>query len=153
MKWCSKKATLEFKELGHFLPIQPLNIVSMTIQCHNKVKINIFIWGFWGNYCRFVMGKNKSCPDFQFALLDNNGNIGKLCLEISCSQKTFLTFSDVYNIRSMRKPIWTKCCTVLYFNIIITTSLIYNGLITNHIDFQKLAPSDYGSFYAAAIID
>lgn len=39
---CSKKATLEFKELGHFLPIQPLNIISMTIQCHNKVKINIF---------------------------------------------------------------------------------------------------------------
>ena len=35
---CSKKATLEFKELGHFLPIQPLSIVSMTIQCHNKVK-------------------------------------------------------------------------------------------------------------------
>ena len=96
---CSKKATLEFKELGHFLPIQPLSIVSMTIQCHNKVKINIFIWGFWGKYRKFVMGKNKSCSDFQFALLDNNGNIGKLCLEMSCSQKTFLTFSDVYNIR------------------------------------------------------
>ena len=54
---CSKKATLEFKELGHFLPIQPLSIVSMTIQCHNKVKINIFIWGFWENYCKFVMGE------------------------------------------------------------------------------------------------
>ena len=53
----------------------------------------------------------------------------------------------------MRKPIWAKCCAVLYFSDIITTSLIYNGLITNHIDFQKLAPSDYGSFYIVTIID
>ena len=46
---CSKKATWEFKELGHFLPIQPLNIVSMTIQCHNKVKINkYFYFGILG---------------------------------------------------------------------------------------------------------
>ena len=118
---CSKKATLEFKELGHFLPIQPLNIVSMTIQCHNKVKINkYFYFGILGK----LLKKNKSCCDFKFVLLDNNGNIGKLCLEMSCSQKTFLTFSDVYNIRSLRKPIWTKRCTVLYFSDIITTSLI-----------------------------
>ena len=53
----------------------------------------------------------------------------------------------------MSKPIWAKCCAVLYFSNIITTSLIYNGLITNHIGFQKLAPSDYGSFYVATIID
>ena len=93
---CSKKATLEFKELGHFLPIQPLNIVSMTIQCHNKVKINkYFYFGILGK----LLKKNKSCCDFKFVLLDKNGNIGKLCLEMSCSQKTFLTFSDVYNIR------------------------------------------------------
>ena len=99
---CSKKATLEFKELGHFLPIQPLNIVSMTIQCHNKVKINkYFYFGILGK----LLKKNKSCSDFKFVLLDNNGSIGKLCLEMSFSQKTFLTFSDVYNIRSMRKPI------------------------------------------------
>ena len=92
---CSKKATLEFKELGHFLPIQPLNIISMTIQCHDKVKINIL-----GEIIvNLSWEKNKSCSGFQFALLDNNGNIGKLCLEMSCSQKTFLTFSDVYNIR------------------------------------------------------
>ena len=118
---CSKKATLEFKELGHFLPIQPLSIVSMTIQCHNKVKINkYFYFGILGK----LLKKNKSCSDFKFVLLDNNGNIGKLCLEMSFSQQTFLTFSDVYNIRSMRKPIWTKRCTVLYFSNIITTSLI-----------------------------
>ena len=73
---CSKKATLEFKELGHFLPIQPLSIVSMTIQCHNKVKINkYFYFGILGK----LLKKNKSCSDFKFVLLDNNGNIGKLC--------------------------------------------------------------------------
>ena len=77
------------------MPIQPLSIVSMTIQCHNKVKINIF-----GEIIvNLSWEKNKSCSDFKFAVLDNNGNIGKLCLEMSCSQKTFLTFSDVYNIR------------------------------------------------------
>ena len=60
-------------ELGHFLPIQPLNIVSMTIEiCLNKVKIIIFILGFWGNYSKFAVGKNKRCSDFKFALLDNN---------------------------------------------------------------------------------
>ena len=52
---CSKKATLEFKELGHFLPIQPLNIVSMTIQCHNKVKINkYFYFGILGKLLKKI---------------------------------------------------------------------------------------------------
>lgn len=41
--------------------------------------------------------EEKTYSDYKLAFLDHNVNItGKLCLEISCSQNTFFTFSDVY---------------------------------------------------------